>query len=159
MKTEISIRDYQAEDVQALANIFYNTIHRINIQHYTEEQVDVWAPKSSVENTEGWAKKFPRTKPIIACVRNEIVGFAEFEPNGHIDCFYCHHEWIGKGVGSALMKEILQRAKNNHIHLIFSEVSITAKPFFEKWGFKTITQQTIVRQGVELMNFKMERTV
>ena len=35
MKTEISIRDYQPEDVQALANIYYNTIHRINIQHYT----------------------------------------------------------------------------------------------------------------------------
>ena len=159
MKTEISIRDYQAEDVQALANIFYNTIHRINIQHYTEEQVDVWAPKSSVENTEGWSKKFPRTQPIIATVGDEIVGFAEFEPNGHIDCFYCHHEWIGKGVGSALMKEILLRAKNNHIHHIFSEVSITAKPFFEKHGFKVVTEQTIVRKGIELTNFKMERTV
>ncbi|MCE2983291.1 MAG: hypothetical protein LW832_06965 [Parachlamydia sp.] len=53
MKTEICIREYQPEDVQALANIYYNTIHRINIQHYTKEQVDVWAPKSSLENTEG----------------------------------------------------------------------------------------------------------
>lgn len=159
MKKEISIRDYHSGDVQALANIFYNTIHRINIQHYTEKQVDVWAPKSSVENTEGWAKKFARTNPIIATIGDEIVGFAEFEPNGHIDCFYCHHEWIGKGVGSALMKEILQRAKNNHIPLIFSEVSITAKPFFEKWGFRILTQQTIVRKGVELTNFKMERIV
>jgi len=158
MKKEIFTRDYRPEDVQALANIFYNTIHRINIQHYTEEQVDVWAPTTSLE-TEGWAKKFPRTKPIIATVGDEIVGFAEFEPNGHIDCFYCHHEWIGKGVGSALMKEILARAKNNHVHLIFAEVSITAKPFFEKWGFRIITQQTIIRNGVELTNFKMERTV
>ena len=159
MKAEISIRDYQPEDVQALANIYYNTVHKINIQHYTEEQVDAWAPKSSVENTEGWSKKFPRTQPIIATVGDEIVGFAEFDPNGHIDCFYCHHEWIGKGVGSALMKEIFQRAKNNHIHHIFSEVSITAKPFFEKHGFKVVTEQTIVRKGVELTNFKMERTV
>jgi len=159
MRKEISIREYRPDDVQALANIFFNTIHKINIQHYTEEQVNVWAPKSSVENTEGWAKKFPRTKPIIATVENEIVGFAEFEPNGHIDCFYCHHEWIGKGVGSALMKEILHRAKNNHIHHIFSEVSITAKPFFEKHGFKVVTEQTIVRHGVELTNFKMERTI
>ena len=158
MKKEIFIRDYRPEDVQALANIYYNTIHRINIQHYTEEQVDVWAPTTSLE-TEGWAKKFPRTKPIIATVGDEIVGFAEFEPNGHIDCFYCHHEWIGKGVGSALMKEILARAKNNHAHLIFAEVSITAKPFFEKWGFRIVTQQTIIRKGVELTNFKMERTV
>lgn len=61
--------------------------------------------------------------------------------------------------GSALMKEILHRALNNHIHLIFSEVSITAKPFFEKWGFRIVTQQTIIRKGIELTNFKMERTV
>lgn len=52
MKAEISIRDYQPKDVQTLENIYYNTIHRINIQNYTEEQVDVWTPKSSVKNME-----------------------------------------------------------------------------------------------------------
>jgi N-acetylglutamate synthase-like GNAT family acetyltransferase len=101
----------------------------------------------------------PKTQVIIATLGDEIVGCAEFEPNGHIDCFYCHHEWIGKGVGSALMKEIFHIAKNNHIHHIFSEVSITAKPFFAKHGFKVVTEQTIVRKGVELTNFKMERTL
>jgi len=158
MKVTISIRDYKPEDVQFLASIYYNTIHQINIQHYTEEQVNVWAPTSSLE-TEGWAKKFTRTKPIIAIVDDEIVGFAEFEPNGHIDCLYCHHKWIGKGAGSALMKEIFKRAKNDHIHHIFSEVSITAKPFFEKHGFRVVTEQTIVRKAIELTNFKMERTI
>lgn len=156
MKKEIHVRDYHPDDVQALANIYFNTIQKINIQHYTEQQINVWAPTSSLEAA-GWAKKFSRTKPIIATVGDEIVGFAEFEPNGHIDCFYCHHKWIRKGVGSALMKEILKRAKDNPIHLIFAEVSITAKPFFEKWGFRVINQQTIVRKGIELINFKMER--
>ena len=45
MKAEISVQDYQPEDVQTLANI-YNTIHRINIQNYTG---DVWAPATSLE--------------------------------------------------------------------------------------------------------------
>lgn len=156
MKKELYIRDYRPEDVLTLANIYYNTIHKINIQHYTKKQLDVWAPNTSLE-TEGWKKKFLRTKPIIGTIEDKIVGFVEFEPNGHIDCFYCHHEWIRKGVGSALMKEVLQRAQNNYIHLIFSEVSITAKPFFEKWEFKIRAQQTIVRKGVELTNFRMER--
>lgn len=49
MRKEISIREYRPEDTQALANIFYNTVHRINIQHYTKEQIDVWAPLSSLE--------------------------------------------------------------------------------------------------------------
>jgi len=158
MTTKIIIRHYCTEDTQALANIYYNTIHRINIQHYTKEQVDEWAPTSSLE-TEGWAKKFSRTKPIIAVVEDEIVGFAAFESNGHIDCFFCHHDWIGKGVGSALMKEILQRAKNNPIHHIFSEVSITARQFFEKNGFKVVAEHISVRNGIERKGFKMERTI
>ena len=36
MKHEISVRNYRPEDVQTLANIYYNTIHRVNIQHYTK---------------------------------------------------------------------------------------------------------------------------
>ncbi|WP_075882698.1 GNAT family N-acetyltransferase [Candidatus Protochlamydia sp. W-9] len=86
------------------------------------------APESSLE--EGWKKKFLRTNPIVAVIEDKVVGFAEFEPDGHIDYFYCHPEWIGKGVGSALMNEIFIRAKNsllgktylyqsNKTHLIF----------------------------------------
>ena len=73
------------------------------------------------------------------------------------DCFYCHHEWVGKGVGSALMNEILVRAKKNHINRIFAEVSITAKPFFEKNSFVVVTEQVDYKKGVGLVNYKMER--
>lgn len=160
MKTVISIRDYQPEDAQALASIYFNTVHQIIIKDYTQEQVDAWAPSSGFKSdsgTEDWAKKFARTNPIIAFIRDTIVGFAEFEANGHIDCFYCHHEWIGKGVGSVLMKEILERAKKHHISRIFAEVSITAKPFFEKYNFVVVTKQVDYKKGVGLVNFKMER--
>jgi putative acetyltransferase len=156
MKDKIVIRNYQREDAQALANIYYNTIHQINREHYTNKQIDAWAPSSSL-NTKEWTQRFAKTKPIVAIVKDQIVGFAEFEPDGHIDCFYCHHEWIGKGIGSALMEEILQRAKKNHIHRIFAEVSITARPFFEKYGFKVVTEQMVIRKSVKLTNFKMEK--
>ena len=158
MTDQIFIRDYKTEDTQALANIYYNTIHRINIQHYTQEQVDQWAPTSSLE-TEVWRKKFAITKPVIAVVDDEVVGFAELESNGHIDCFFCHHDWIGRGVGSALMKEILQRAQNSHLSLIFAEVSITARQFFEKNEFKIIAEHTTVRNSIERKSFKMERRI
>jgi putative acetyltransferase len=141
IKHEISIRNYLPEDVQDLANIYFNTVHRINIKDYTQEQVDVWAPKSRLE-AEEWAKKFSKTNPIIALVGEKIVGFAELELTGYIDCFYCHHEWIGKGVGAALMKEVLRKAKSHNIDHIFSDVSITAKPFFEKQGFIVLAEQT-----------------
>jgi putative acetyltransferase len=158
MPQEIHIRNYLPEDVEALASIYFNTIHRINIENYSQEQIDVWAPKSSLK-IENWAQKFLKTQPIIAVVREQIVGFVEFESNGHIDCFYVHHDWIGKGVGKALMQEIFFRARSQNIQRIFAEVSITAKPFFEKQGFSLLSEQTVVIKGIGLTNYKMEKRV
>lgn len=154
--TAITIRGYKTEDAQALADIFYNTIHKINIRDYSEAQVDAWAPITS-QDAEGWKKKWENLKPFVAVIDNKVAGFVEFEPNGHIDCFYCHHDWIGKGVGSALMEAVISSAKKQNIKRIFAEVSITAKPFFESTGFRVVKQQKIVRRGVELVNFVMEK--
>jgi putative acetyltransferase len=155
-KQRITIRKYSVGDVHALAHIYYHTIHRINSQHYTPEQVDVWAPESSLEESQ-WVKKFEKTIPLVAVVDEAVVGFAEFESDGYIDCFYCHHNWIGCGVGSALMHAIYEKASEWKVNRIFAEVSITAKPFFEKQGFIIVTEQTVIKRGVHLKNYKMEK--
>lgn len=41
----------------------------------------------------------------------------------------------------------------------FSEVSITAKPFYERMGFKVVNDQQVDMRGVTLTNFVMERVV
>lgn len=155
-KQKVTIREYRSGDTQPLANIFYNTVHKINIQDYTHEQINAIAPESSL-NPNRWIKKFEKTKPFVAIADEMIVGFAEFEPDGQIDCFYCHHDWIGRGVGSALMKTIYEKAADWKIQRIFAEVSITAKPFFEKQGFAVTEEQIVIRQGIQLVNYKMEK--
>jgi len=45
------------------------------------------------------------------------------------------------------------------IYHIFSEVSITARQFFEKNGFKVVAEHISVRNGIERKGFKMERTI
>ena len=37
------IREYQSSDCKELAELFYDTVHRVNGRDYTKEQVDVWA--------------------------------------------------------------------------------------------------------------------
>lgn len=95
---------YIPDDTQHLANIYHYTIHNINVQDYSEDQINAWAP-SSLELT-GWKKKRATIKPLVALMDNKIVGFIEFEANGHIDCFYVHHECQGFGIGSSLMNEV-----------------------------------------------------
>lgn len=155
-KKKIDVRPYKSNDAQYLAQIYYNTIHEVNAKDYTKIQLDVWAPESSGK-AEYWLKKFEKTNPLVAISNGTIVGFAEFEPNGHIDCFYCHHEWVGLGVGTALMNAIHEIARDQKINKIFVEVSITALPFFEKHGFKILEEQTVFIKDIGLVNFKMEK--
>ena len=53
MPHKITTRQYTAHDAQALANIYYYTIHKVNIRDYSIEQVNAWAPSSSLELV-GW---------------------------------------------------------------------------------------------------------
>lgn len=154
---DIKVRTYQETDAPTLAMIYYHTIHNINIRDYSEEQVNAWAPYDSVEDYSGWQKKLAMVRPFVAVINDIIVGFAEFEPNGHIDCFYVHHEFQGKGVGSALMVAIVDKAQKEDIVRIFAEVSITARPFFEAKGFQLVKEQQVTIRGVKLTNFVMEK--
>lgn len=155
---KIVIRLYSEADAPALAAIYFNTIHNINSKDYSPEQLHVWAPISSLE-TDGWMRKWQKLIPIVAVIDNKVVGFAELESNGHIDCFYCHHEYQGCGVGSALLNGVEDSARKNKLNKIFAEVSITARPFFEAKGFTVKKQQSVVIRGVELTNFVMEKLV
>ncbi len=158
MKHKITIRQYKASDAQALASIFYNTIHNINIRDYSLEQINAWAPSSSLE-LKGWQQKWKKLRPLVALSKNIQVGFAEFEFDGHIDCFYVHHEFQNKGVASALMTAIEIKAKELNLPRIYAEVSITAKPFFEKKGFQVTKKQIVSIRGCQLTNFVMEKSL
>lgn len=156
-KEKIQIRRYQDGDAKFISAIYYNTIHNINAADYTKEQIEAWAPRSSVDDCTGWQKKAERIKPYIALIQNLVVGFAECEPNGHIDCFYVHHKFQGHKVGSALMQAIETAASQIGLVRIYAEVSITAQPFFQKKGFSVVKKQTVAMRGVEMVNFIMEK--
>jgi putative acetyltransferase len=155
-ENRIVLKPYQQEDASFLAGIFFNTIHIINAKDYSAQQIAAWAPPAALE-TEGWIKKWQKRSPLVAVLEHKIVGFAEFEASGHIDCFYCHHEYQGCGVGSFLLEEIERQAKKTQIKRIYVEVSITAKPFFEARGFRVVKEQLVEIRGVRLTNFVMEK--
>ncbi len=154
MIKDILIKLYEEKDAPFLAAIFFNTIHNINSKDYSSEQINAWAPPIEIER---WIKKWRKVPPFVAVLNDTIVGFAEFEENGHIDCFYCHHEYQRCGVGTVLMNTIEDEAKKNNIKTIYAEVSITAKPFFAEKGFKIVKEQSVNVRGINLTNFVMEK--
>ena len=47
--------------------------------------------------------------------------------------------------------------RSNKVDKIKVDASITAKPFFEKFGFKEVRKNLVKRGNFELVNFSMER--
>lgn len=128
----------------------------MNARDYSPEQLHAWAP--APPNADTWIqRRLPTRTTFVADDNGTLAGFGEIEPNGHIDCFYCHHAYQGRGVGSALLARIEQHARDVGLARLFVEASITARPFFQARGYTVIRQQSVERHGIQLTNFVMEK--
>jgi len=149
------VRPYQPSDVEQIVHLYFDTVHTINRWDYTEEKVNAWVPE--VPDPVRWAARYRIRVAFVVEENATVTGFAELEPNGHIDCFYCHRAYQRQGVGKQLYKRLEQEARSLSLVRLFTEASITAKPFFERIGFQTLHQNQIRRGHVILINFSMEK--
>jgi putative acetyltransferase len=153
----MKIRTYKISDTAAIMQLFYDTIHQVNIRDYTKEQVDAWAPSNM--DTEAWMNSLKNKFTYVAEEGEHIIGFGELEDNGHIDRFYCHKDFQRKGIGTKILETIEQKARFLGIKNLFTEASITAKPFFISKGFFVVRKQEVERRGQRLINFVMKKAL
>lgn len=152
-KIMISITGFQPGIEQELWEVFYSAIHDVCIKDYSIEQVSAWAPKDFESSI--WASKMASISPFVAYIDSKVVGYADLQGCGKIDHFFVHGDYQSRGVGSALMRHILEKAIC--FERVYSEVSHTAKPFYERHGFTSIKKQTFTVRKVQLQNNLMQR--
>jgi putative acetyltransferase len=153
----IQIRDYERGDAVTIVRLFYDTIHSVNLRDYSTEQVQAWAPETP--DPEIWHNRMIARHTLVAEQDGELLGFAELEPEGHVDMFYCRSDIVGRGVGWRLYAALEAKAVAMGLSRVSADVSITAQPFFTRCGFHVIQQQTVIRREISLTNFKMENTL
>ncbi len=90
---------------------------------------------------------------FVAVEDGHITGFGDIDKTGYLDRLYVHALYQGRGIGTALCERLEQAAAGD----ITVHASITARPFFEKRGYRVIREQQVERQGVFLTNFVMEK--
>jgi len=153
--TQLKIRAGQPGDVAALARLFTDTVRSVNAKDYSPEQIDAWAPEPP--DLEHWRGRLSGSEVLVAEQDTKITGFATLESNGHLDQLYVHHQFQRKGIASALCRSIEREARRRNLQRVFTEASITARPFFESAGFRVITPQTIEYKGIFYKNYRMEK--
>lgn len=151
----MDIRKYKSTDCAEIAELFYNTVHEINAKDYTKSQLDVWATDKI--DIVAWDKSFLEHNTLVAEENNIIVGFGDMDNNGYLDRLYVHKDYQGKGIATAITTELERQAEMHGVSIFSTHASITAKPFFKKHGYHVVNENKVIRNGVELVNFIMEK--
>lgn len=151
------IRLFQKQDCNAIAQLFHDTIREVNSRDYTPAQVKAWAPDNL--HFCDWEQDCLSQYTYVAETETEIIGFAQLDTNGHIDCFFCHKNYQRCGVGTRLYQAIETKAVDLGLARLSVEVSITARAFFESRGFCLVKEQTVLCRGERLNNYVMEKSL
>lgn len=150
------IRRFQSKDAEVTAHLFLETVKRINSRDYSPDQIEAWV--SNYMDIELWRSRLQKGLTYIAeSEKGELLGFISMDHDGHIDLLYCHADYQRQGIGSQLFSYVERQVNTSVIPSLSTEASITARPFFEKHGFKVIKEQKVQKNGIILINYLMEK--
>lgn len=146
------LRTYKPSDCKCLAQLFYHTVHTVNARDYTQEQLRVWA--TGDVDLEQWNQSFLAHDTVVAIQDGEIAGFGDMDETGYLDRLFVHPDYQNQGIATAICQRLEQAVQ---VKKITTHASITAKPFFLRRGYRVLREQQVIRGGIALTNFVMEK--
>ena len=151
----LHVRRFQTGDAPTIIALFRDTVRRINCRDYSPEQIRAWAPDEI--DVQAFADKLADRFSLVAEIGNKIIGFTDLESSGHLDRLYVHADHQRCGIGRALLEALEAEALRQGLGRVFTEASITARPFFERYGYRVLQEQVAVFRGIEFINYRMEK--
>ena len=142
------LRRYRTSDCRRMAELFYETVHSVNAADYTKEQLDAWAT-GNVD-----LEHFTIVAEETGDDGKRIVGFGDIDSTGYLDRLYVRKDRQRRGIASAICGELENAADAAKIT---THASITARPFFQKRGYRVVREQQVERGGILLTNYVMEK--
>jgi predicted GNAT family N-acyltransferase len=104
----------------------------------------VFIEEQAVPESLEWEAIDPDCDWFLARVGGEAVGVARLTPEGRIGRMAVLPAWRGKGLGSALLRAALARARELGRTRVVLSAQVRAMPFYARFGF--------VAEGTEYMD-------
>ena len=154
LKFDYKIRTLDEKDILPMRDLFCATVLNVNTRDYTEEEVKDWA--SCGERTERWKELLLSNQYVGAFDEHDcLIGFASMNKDGYLHSMFVHKDFQHKGIATQLLLEVERIARLYGVVQITSEVSLTARTFFEKKGYEVVKIQNCQANRLELTNFVM----
>ena len=156
--TKYMLRALTEADIPEIQELFRNTVLNVNIRDYTEEEVNDWASCMEDENV---VKELLDANCFIAAIdgNSKIIGFSSMNEEGYMHSMFVHKDWQGRGVATQLLSDVENKAREYGVSVITSDVSLTARTFFERNGYEVIRIQRQRANRLEMANFLMKKAL
>lgn len=152
----MTIRPLAEQDIPQMKALFRDTVLNVNARDYTEEEVEDWA---SCGDSDGRWKELLAENEYVGAFdgRGVLTGFASMNKDGYLHSMFVHKDFQRSGIATLLLVQVERIAQRFGADCITSEVSLTARPFFERKGYETIKVQKARAMRLELTNFLMRK--
>jgi GNAT superfamily N-acetyltransferase len=151
----ISIRPALASDNLLLCELGRQTFFDTFASENTPEDMRAYLAQAFSPEKQAAELADPDTQFVIAEIEGQPAGYARLragQPAKPFNClnpleivrFYACQEWLGRGVGPALMQACLDAAQSGGFDLLWLDVwerNPRAIAFYHKWGFKVVGMQ------------------
>ena len=154
----IEVRSYRGEDATATLTVFLDAITETAAADYSPAQIAAWA-RPEQRTVPDWQRAMQGRNSYVALLNKQIVGFSDVNSDGHIDMMFVSPRHSRLGVASALLSHLHVHAQAQGIRALAADVSITARPFFERHGFTIVTHQNPMTGGVQMTNSRMTKVL
>jgi putative acetyltransferase len=151
------VRKFRVGDEAALFRIYYSAIHQVASRDYSRAQVEAWAPADLDRSL--WETRMRGINPFVIEADGLLIAYADLQESGYIDHFFVAGDHPRQGAGRLLMESIHESARRQSLETLTSDVSRTAQPFFEHFGFEVLEQRSPTIRGVVVPNALMRKTL
>lgn len=153
-----TIRPGRPGDGAAAFAVLHAAVHQGATAFYSASERQAWAPEQTPPP--GWEAELLRGHARVAQDRRgALIGFMTLGTDGFLDFAYVTPGWMGKGVANALYDAIEAAAHDAGLPVLSTEASHLAQRFLSRRGWRTVARQSVIRHGVALTNFRMERAL
>lgn len=149
------IRTADQADIPGIQAVFRSAVLHMAATHYDAAQRRAWAARA--DDAGRWEQALREQDLWVAMEGDQVKGFISLTPEGHIDFLYVHADHGRRGVAQALFDALMTEAESRAHPRLTTDASHTARPFFERQGFRVLQRNERELDGVVLENFRMER--